>query len=67
MSSLKMISGFDDVLGMSSTKIFENILRFQIIRQCQNDVLTALLVTDACYRQQQVTALVHVNHEKETQ
>ena len=52
-SSLKMTPEFDDVLDMSSAKISENnLLEFQILRHCQNDVITLLSVADARYRQQ---------------
>ena len=42
-SSLKMTSGFDDILSTSSTKISENnLLKFQIVRHYQNDILMVL-------------------------
>ena len=38
---------------MSSAKVSENnLLKFQLIRLCQNDVITVLSVADAVYRQQ---------------
>ena len=54
-SSAKRTLRSDDIYFMPSLKISENnLIKFQIIRQCQNDVITVLLV--ARYRQQQVTA-----------
>ena len=53
-----MTSGFGDVLGTSFAKISENnLLKFQIVHHCQNDVIiVVLLVADARYRQQQLMA-----------
>ena len=56
-SSLKMTSGFDDVVGTPSAKISENnLLKFQIVHHCQNDLMAVSLVADARYRQHLVTA-----------